>query len=291
VRKIEDFTAIMAVDSEYYQQSGAGRSRPVPLCFCALNLLSGEEYRLWSDEIRGPKPPWPHGPDSLLIAYSANAEMACYHVVGWDTSIPVFDLCTEYRQIVNGIVHKDEKRTLLAALEHFRLSGISIREKEYWRDVISTRGPFSAEQRKGILDYCWTNVVAARDLFNAMRPALPVDLSQRLYRDRYSIAAAMSELFGIPIDEFTLNRFREHREFIRQRIVKGCPVYDEGASLRQDLLETRLRSLGLLDTWPRTKTGLLSVEKQAFKDRSYIPTIEQVLQVKRGGGSARRSRF
>ena len=199
MRKIGDFAGIVSADFEFTQQGGAERSRPVPLCGCALNLCTGEEYRVWGDELRRPEPPWPHGRDVLLIAYSANAELANYHMLGWDTSIPVLDLCTEYRQIVNGIVHKDEKRTLLAALEHFGLSGISIREKEYWRDVILTRGPFSAEQRKGILDYCWTDVAAARDLFNAMRPAFPVDLSQRLYRDRYSIAAAMSLRAAAPI--------------------------------------------------------------------------------------------
>jgi hypothetical protein len=279
MRKLEGFSAIMAVDSEYRQQGGVERSRPVPLCICALDILSGKKHQLWGDELRVPAPPWPYGPETLMVSYNAVAELSVFHVLGWDTSFPVLDLNTEFRQIVNGILHKDLPRSQLAALDYFGLRGISTIEKECWRDVILAGGPYSPEQKQGILNYCWSDVLALRDLFHAMRPRLPADLSTCLYKGRVSAAAAMSVLSGVPVDEPTWKFFLENRNYILRRIVKGCPVYNEEATLKQDLLEPFLRRLDLLDTWPRTKTGLLSTEKQAFKDKSYIPAVERVRQV------------
>jgi len=86
--------------------------------------------------------------------------------------------------------------------------------------------PYSEEERRGILAYCWTDVDALRLLLPAMLRDLPTDLDRPLYRGRYAIAATVSMYLGIPVDEPLWREFQTHREEMLREVIADHPVYD-----------------------------------------------------------------
>ena len=67
----------------------------------AKDLRSGQTWELFRGEF-GPQPPFPTGPDSVLIAYYASAELGCFRALGWQFPTFVLDLFTEFRALTNG---------------------------------------------------------------------------------------------------------------------------------------------------------------------------------------------
>src|SRR4051812_27419337 len=73
------YRVVVAVDFEFTAPPG---ERPTPICMVAVELRSGQRWRLWHGEF-GPVPPYPNGCDVLVVAYYASAELGCYRVLGW----------------------------------------------------------------------------------------------------------------------------------------------------------------------------------------------------------------
>ena len=226
MRTVDDFREIVIADSEYHYNGVDGHHPPTPVCFCALEVYSGRKYRLRDSDLRRSEPPWAHGSDTLFVSYNAPAELLCYSVLGWPYPPFVLDLLIELRQIVNGIWPKEVPRTLLNTLKYYGIPTIEEAEKERWRRLILTGGPFTPEQWRGILDYCWSDVAETRDLLNAMRPALPANLDRCLYRGRYTTAVTLSMRSGIPVDAGTWSQFLEDREQIQLEFARSSPVYE-----------------------------------------------------------------
>ena len=67
-------------------------------------------------------------------------------------------------------------------------------------------GPWTDDERGGILDYCEGDVDALARLLPAMLPK--IDLPRALLRGRYMAAAARMEHAGVPIDQEKLALFR-----------------------------------------------------------------------------------
>src|SRR5262249_3217399 len=78
-----NFKFIHVADFEYEIAPGG---LPVVLCLVVYVLDEFLRHirtiRLWRDEF-GSAPPFDIGPDTLFVAYSAWAEMACFLVLGW----------------------------------------------------------------------------------------------------------------------------------------------------------------------------------------------------------------
>ena len=51
--------------------------RPRPVCMVAKDLRTGQTWELFRGEF-GSQPPFPTGPDSVLIAYYASAELVAF---------------------------------------------------------------------------------------------------------------------------------------------------------------------------------------------------------------------
>ena len=279
MRTFDDFREVTIVDSEYHHNGVDGHHPPTPICFCALELYSGREYRLRESDLHRAKPPWAHGSDILFVSYNAPAELLCYSVLGWPHPPFVLDLLIELRQIANGVWAKEVPRTLLNALKYYGIPAIAEAEKERWRKLILTGEPLTPDQWQGVLDYCWTDVAETRDLLKAMRPELPANLDRCLYRSRYTTAVTLSMRSGIPVDAGTWGQFLEHREQIQLEFARSSPVY-EGTTFKMERFGALLKSLSLCDSWPRTKAGHLSTSEETFKDFSRILAIEQLRQVR-----------
>ena len=72
-------------------------------------------------------------------------------------------------------------------------------------------GPWSAAERRRILDYCQTDVDPMGALLERMLPGIlarPNGLGQALLRGRYMAAIARTERTGVPIDFEMLQRLQ-----------------------------------------------------------------------------------
>src|SRR5258708_503904 len=253
------FRAVVALDFEFIAEPG---ERPVPVCMVAHELRSGQCWRLWHDQF-GPAPPFPTGPDVLVVAYYASAEFGCYHVLGWPMPERILDLFTEFRDLTNGL-ETPSGSSLLGALTYFGLDSIGATEKDEMRAVVLRGGPWSVQEREAILNYCEGDVVALERLLAAMLPR--IDLPRALVRGRYMAAAAAMEHNGIPIDvptlELLLARWTDIQDDLIAVIDVDYDVYD-GRTFKADRWKHWLIRNGI--PWPTTETGAPSLTDDTFR--------------------------
>jgi DNA polymerase I len=263
------FHHVVAVDFEFEfgghrSSSEASRSgeRPRPLCMVARDVRSGRSWKLWRGDF-GSVPPFPVGPDALIVAYYASAEMGCFKALGWPAPTYVLDLFTEFRAHTNGF-QLPNGASLLGALTYFGLDGIGVTEKEDLRARILSGGPWSEDESAAILDYCASDVAALERLLLAM--LLRIDLPHALLRGRFMKAAAVIEWLGIPIDVPTLELLRRHWTNIQDDLIaaidKDYGVY-EGRSFRVERFEKWLAARGI--PWPRLESGRLDLSDDTFR--------------------------
>jgi DNA polymerase-1 len=282
---LDRFTEVWCVDFEFIALPGR---LPDPVCCIARELRSGRESRLWLGENPLASPP-PIGPEAVLVAYYASAELGCYRALGWPLPAQVIDLFAEFRVMANG---RDDAlgirgSSLLSALAHFRLTHLDPEVKTGWRDRIIAGPPYSDEDREGILDYCRSDVVALEALLGPLVSRLqsrPNWLDHALLRGRYMAAVAHMEHTGTPVDTPTLALLSEHWAEIKLALVadigQDYPFF-EGATLKLAPFGKWLaeREIG----WPRTETGRLSVSEDTFKTMSKAhPEIAPVHELREG---------
>ena len=101
----KNFSTVVVCDTEYETSGGEFNLRlgdlPVPLCLVAYildeNLNHVRTIKLWREQLLALKhPPFDIGPDTLFVAYSAQAELTIFETLGWPFPTHVFDLHTAY---------------------------------------------------------------------------------------------------------------------------------------------------------------------------------------------------
>jgi DNA polymerase I len=205
---------VIVADFEF-EAGGNPGNRPRPVCLVAKDLKSGRVWRVWRGEFDS-VPPFPTGPDSLFIAFYASAEFGCFKALGWQMPTNVLDLFVEFRNRLNGIT-PPAGFGLLGALTHFGLDNIGATEKDTMRDLVLRGGPWDAQERADIFDYCAGDVDALTRLLPVMLPR--IDLPRALLRGRYIKAAAAMEWHGVPIDTDTLALLRERWTGIQDQLI------------------------------------------------------------------------
>jgi DNA polymerase-1 len=262
------FRHIVAADFEFefgghasFEEASRSGERPRPVCKVARELRSRQEWRIFRGEF-DTKPPFPIGPDTLFVAFYASAELGCFRALGWPMPVNVLDLFVEFRNRTNGLPTL-AGAGLLGALAHFGLDSIGADEKDEMRLLILRGGPWSANERKEILDYCGTDIDFLEKLLLAMLPG--IDLPRALLRGRYMAAAAAMEWNGVPIDTPTLQLFREHWTDIQDDLIRAIDehgIYD-GRTFKSD------RWAGLLARnnipWPLLDSGALDLSDKTFR--------------------------
>lgn len=256
------FREVWMADFEFHAPDG---ERPRPICLVAKELRSGKEIRMWEDELRAATAaPFAVGRDALFVAFYASAEASCFLSLGWRMPDYVLDLFTEFRCATNGLPLPCGAG-LLGALAYYGLDAMAAAEKTEMRDLAIRGGPFSDEERTGLLDYCASDVCALERLLPAMLPRL--DLPRAILRGRYMKAAATMEHNGVPIDVATLTELRERWDEIKGELIAAVDadyhVFD-GQTFK---LEKWAEYLAAHDiAWPRLPSGQLAMDDDTFRD-------------------------
>jgi len=197
----ESFQEIWAVDFEFVANEGR---RPDPVCLVAKELRTGRTIRQWRGGFSA-APPYSIGPDSLFVAFYASAELGCHLALGWPLPARILDLYVEFRNAFNGLT-LPAGRSLIGALTVFGLDHMPAARKDSMRDLVIAGGPWTADQRLSILNYCEGDVLALEKLLPRMLDR--IDLPRALLRGRYMAAAARIEWNGVPIDTGILAQLR-----------------------------------------------------------------------------------
>jgi DNA polymerase-1 len=256
---LDAYREVWAVDFEFVAPPG---ERPMPVCLVARELKSGRTMKLWRDQF-GPFPPYSVGPGCLFVAYYASAELGCHLALGWPMPARILDLFTEFRNQTNGLPTV-AGRGLIGALTAYGLDSMGAIEKDEWRNLIMRGGPWSAEERAGILTYCEGDVDALARLLPDMLQK--IDLPRALLRGRYMAAAARMEHAGVPIDLEMLALLREHWFDIQDALIARIDVdygVFEGRNFKAAKFAAWLERTGL--PWPRLESGALDLSDEAFR--------------------------
>lgn len=280
------FRYIVVADFEFefgghasFEDASCSGERPRPVCMVAKELRSGQTWRLWRGEF-GPRAPFPVGRDAIFVAYYASAEMGCFRALDWSMPAYVLDLFAEFRVRTNGLRPRGSGNALIDALIYFGLDTIGAQEKDALRLRILSGGPWTADERREILDYCATDTDALERLLPAMMSG--IDLPRALLRGRYMKAASIMEWNGPPTDVPKLHLLREHWPGIQDDLIREMDanygVYD-GRSFRVERWERFLAHHNI--PWPRLESGHLDLDGDTFREmaKSY-PIVSPIRELR-----------
>jgi len=161
----ENFARVVIIDFEY--QTVPPGSLPRVLCMVAYELDEKLRYkrtiRLWRGEF-GSQPPFDFGENTLVVAYSAWAEMTCFQVLGWTFPIHIYDLHTAYLAATNfllpkvyGAPRKKESKKLADACRAYGIDGWENLDKPTIAKDIG-EGRWQKYGREVVFQYCEEDV-------------------------------------------------------------------------------------------------------------------------------------
>jgi hypothetical protein len=254
------FRQVWFVDTEFQQPDG---ERPRPICLVAREHYSSAVISQWLWGQPSPEPPFPTGPDVLVVAYSAAAEWSVYLALGWPLPVRILDLYAEYRWLTSGI--KQPGYGQLDAMAAFGVPTMDELFKADMRSLCMRGGPFSPVEVREVLDYCRDDVNGLAALFEKMAPL--IEWSQALARGRYTVAVAKVEALGVPVDAGLHRQLQEHRQDVCRQLVRErgeeYGIYADG-EFDHDAFGAYLAAQDI--PWPRTPTGRLVTRDDVFED-------------------------
>lgn len=257
------FKEIWLVDFEYKSDVG---EKPIPHCVVAKEIKSNKTIRAWCD--KGMNCLYRTDTEVLFVSYNASAEMSCHLVLGWPIPANILDLYVEHKRILSGLIPMDQVK-LLMTLEYYGIEHIESEKKEFYRNLAIKGGPFSKEQKQGMLNYCETDVIALSQLLPVMMPEIELDYA--LIRGEYMAGVARMENNGTPIDTDLLTRLRKHWLEIENELIKRVDAdygVFNGRTFKKDKWEEWLTERDY--AWPRTASGQLCIDKDTFKEMAAI---------------------
>jgi DNA polymerase I len=257
------FREVWACDFEFRADPG---ERPWPVCMTAKELHTGQEIRLWRDDLlKLRSAPFNVGADAVFVAYFASAELGCFLELGWPLPVNVLDLYAEHRCETNGTPTPCGDG-LVGALAMRGLSHMDLGEKEAMRRLILDNTAWSDVEQAAILDYCASDVLALIALLPRMAT---IDWPRALLRGRYMAAVARMERSGAPIDTAMHRRMVDSWESIKTQLVAAIDpdfgVFD-GLTFKADRFAAYLQAAGI--DWPRFPSGQLVLDDRTFRDQT-----------------------
>jgi DNA polymerase family A len=297
----DNFAHVVVVDFEYETGGGeydlADGDLPVPLCMVAHVLDEGLRHvrtiKIWRGDF-GRAPPFDTGPDTLVVAYSAWAEMTCFQVLGWKFPIHIFDLHTAYLAASNLLlpyepneVRKRQRKRLSDACRAYGIQGWENIDKEEMARAIG-EGRWREYGQDAVFDYCEEDVRKSAELLRAQLRGHgrfdPASVPHVLHWSNYSAkAVAQIQARGMPIDVPLWNLIQENKAAVVRYLLERLdpshgdddPIYNEDGEWSYARFETWLASRGVI-AWPRLDSGALDTDSDAFRLMYHIPGIENL---------------
>ena len=135
------------------------------VCMVAIDLATARVYRVWLEGRSPSGPPFPCGPNTILVAHAvAPAEARCWRTLGWPKPEGWIDTYAEARVIASGGRPEGGFGLLACCLRH-GIRSISSDEKNGMREMILRGGPYDPKQKAEILEYCESDVLETKELF------------------------------------------------------------------------------------------------------------------------------
>ena len=288
------FDQVVVLDFEYEIEDGG---LPNILCLVAYvldqNLQHVRTIRLWRGKF-GREPPFDVGSDTLVVAYSAWAEMICFLVLGWKFPIYVYDLHTAYLASTNILLpyEPEAKRTkprkrLADACRAYGIEGWENIDKETIAKDIG-EGCWQKYGQAFVLEYCEEDVRKSTQLLRRQLrghgPFAPVDVIRVLYWSDYSAkAVARIQARGMPIDMEPWCAVQENRAAVIGELLRRFdpshnddePIYTPDGEWGYRRFERFLVRRGIT-AWPRLESGRLDIDGDAFRLMYHVPGIEEL---------------
>ena len=258
------FSESWCLDFEFRADPG---ECPWPVCMVAKELKSGRVVQLWRDDLLAcSRPPFDVGPNALIVAYFASAELGCFLELGWPLPQNILDLYVEHRVETNG------KKTLcgnglLGALALRGLAHIDAGEKDSMRRLICDQRHWSQDEQQSILEYCSSDVRALAALLPRM--ASGIDWPRALLRGRYMKAVAVMERNGVPIDLAIHQQLVAGWGDLKDRLITAVDAnFDvfEGTTFKRDRFANLIGNRGI--PWPQDPNRALKLDDDTFRDQA-----------------------
>jgi hypothetical protein len=263
---------VWVLDSEY-QSVDAGIQHPH--CLCAIDLISRERVEVWLEP--GTPCPFLMTSDELFILWAADADILTFIAMGWPVPLNVIDPRVEWMRIDNGgnqYKPTGEKKghSLLDAARALGVKAIPDSVKKYWRDIAIRGGPFTEEEKIGLIRYCRSDVDCTvrvlLALWDLIELADPLIYAQALIRGRYMAAAARCYATAIPLKMPSVKRLIRYAGPARLGLIQAksdvFPVY-KNDTFNFKLFAAFLQHHKRLARWPRTPTNRLSTTDETFE--------------------------
>ena len=278
---LPQYTGIVFWDFEFRPDADHRQS---PVCATFLELRSGRRVELWGDF--GAQPPFPTTPDWLWVSYHASAETGCHLTIDWPIPETILDLEAEFRcETTNYPV--EGGKSLPGAMREYGLSWSDVIEKPAMIKLILRGEPYTAEERRQIIEYCWLDTDGLAALLPRILPdilARPHGWAFALLRGYYAgHCIAHMEYAGIPLDVETYHRLDRHWDAIRARLVAQYDpefgVYDGLRFVTDRFVEYLVRE----DIpWPELASGALDLRDETFEAMGEAyPQIERLRQLRK----------
>lgn len=264
------FRDINVVDFEY--NTAGGRSDPV--CMCVLELRSGRQQTFWREDLRRMRAaPFNTGEDAVMISYVAQAEAGSMLSLGWPLPKNVIDLFAEHRVETNGM-RLPFGNGLTGALAHRGLPRLASEDKSVMRQLILEKNAWTQSEIQAIRRYCESDVFGLATLFGEMAPR--INWTRAAFRGSYSVATAIMESNGIPVDRVAFEKIKDSIADVRRSLIEeAIDRFDvfEGTNLSRSKFEAWLDSVGVQE-WPHTPSGLLQTSAGTIDDMTgSIPVL------------------
>jgi hypothetical protein len=278
------YEEVWSVDFEFIANDG---EHPDVVCLVAHELRTGQTIRLWRDEF-GVTPPYRIDGKALFVCFTATAECYCHLALGWSLPANVLDLSPVFRCVTNGR-KVPQGKGLLGALAYYRLPAVSAKYKDAMRERILQGPPYSPEERKKILDYCWTDVDETTALLLKLLAEPEFSLATALHWGEFVAVSALMEHRGIPLDKDIAPQLIDKRAwaFIRDLVVPkidaqyGVYLQDKAGDWHFSVERFEALCVGLGIDWPRLETGKLNLRRKTFESmcKAY-PQLEALRQLR-----------
>jgi len=252
-----------------FEFRGGVPGRVEPVCVVAREIDSGLVHRMWLEGETPSSPPFPCGPDTLLVAHAvAPAEARCWRVLGWPEPGGWIDTSAEERVQASG-EKPVEGFGLLACCRRNGIHCISPDDKNSMRDLVIGGGPYTAGQKREILDYCESDVQETSLLFEKQLPGMNV--RQALFRGRYLAESAQIGDRGLPVDVGRFQRVHDlENSGMRKLIAEHLDPHGlvENGTFDYGRFAKMVEQSGI--DWPLTETGRYRRDKDTLKEANRV---------------------